>query len=106
MSVRIAVPDGRFAQIQDDATRVYCQSLALQIATLAKGRNGQAKLVAGTVKVADKSVTAKTLVQLTVGAPGGTRGFLSAALIPGTGFTINSTAAETSTVNWSLEESP
>jgi hypothetical protein len=62
---------------------------------------GQATLVAGTVTVSTTSVTASSLIYLTVATSGGTRGFLSYTLIAGTSFTINSTSStDTSVVNW------
>lgn len=71
----------------------------------ANGSAGTATLGAGgTVVVATTSVTASSLIYLTVNTPAGTQGFLSAptaSIIDGTSFVINSSdAGDTSTVNW------
>jgi hypothetical protein len=66
-------------------------------------RIGSAVLVAGTVTVANTSITAATLIFLNRSTTGGTAGHLSYTTIPGTSFTINSSnAADTSTVNYLL----
>jgi len=63
--------------------------------------SGTATLVAGTVTVANTSVTANSLVFLTVTLPGGTVGYLSVAVTAGTGFVITSSSAlDTSTVGY------
>lgn len=68
-------------------------------------RLGQATLVAGTIAVANTSVTANTRVFVTVTTTGGTQGHLSVAKNAGVGFTINSTSgSETSVVDWHLVE--
>lgn len=68
-------------------------------------RMGVATLVAGTVTVANTSITASTRIFLTVQTAGGTQGFLSTTRSAGTSFTINSSSAsETSTVAWLLVE--
>jgi len=62
---------------------------------------GQATLVAGTVTVSTTSVTASSLIFLTVKTAGGTRGFFSYTVTAGTSFTITSSSStETSVVNW------
>jgi len=66
---------------------------------------GRATLVAGTVTVANTSVTANSLIFLTVSTAGGTRGYLSTTKSAGTSFTITSTSAtETSVVDWHIVE--
>src|ERR1035437_5803350 len=77
----------------------------LQVKTGANSKIGQATLVAGTVTVANTSVTANSRIFLTVSTAGGTRGFLSTAKSAGVSFTITSTTAETSVVDWYIVES-
>lgn len=77
----------------------------LAIAEGANARQGVATLVAGTVAVANTSVTANTRIQLTHATAGGTLGHLSYVLDAGVGFTITSdSATDTSTVTWTLTE--
>lgn len=78
----------------------------LSIAEGANARMNRAVLVAGTVVVANTSVTAATEVMLTAQIPGGTPGALYvSARTPGVSFTISSTnAADTSTVAYELIE--
>lgn len=62
---------------------------------------GQATLVAGTVTVANTSVTANSLIWLTVKTIGGTAGNHSYTITAGTSFTINSSlTTDTSIINW------
>ena len=69
----------------------------------ANARMGVATLVAGTVTVANTSVTANTRVAPFRQAGGGTLGDLSATKINGTSFTITSSSnTDTSTVAWLL----
>lgn len=64
-----------------------------------------ATLVGGTKVIANKSVTAKTWIGLSVSSPGGVQGFLSVSKNPGTGFTINSSSVtDTSVVDWVMIE--
>lgn len=68
-------------------------------------RAGNATLVAGTVTVANPSVTANTLVMHSRKTIGGTAGNLTYTLTAGTSFTINSdNAADTSVVSYFLIE--
>lgn len=69
-------------------------------------RTGTAVLAAGAVTVTLASTTARTLIQLTVQAPGGTVGAVHVfSRIAGTSFTIHSTSGtDTSTVGWSAIE--
>lgn len=76
----------------------------LQVKGGAGGRVGTVALTAGSATVANTTVTANTIVLLSVSSPGGTRGFLSYSVSVGTGFTITSSAAETSTVAYMLVE--
>ena len=63
-------------------------------------------MTAGSIIIADTSVTANTCIQLTHATPGGTMGNLSYVLNPGVGYTINSdNVADTSTVSCLLSES-
>lgn len=72
----------------------------------ANAKQGTAVLVAGTVTVANTSVTANSRIVLTTQTPGGTAGFLVvSARTPGTSFTIlSSNAADTSTVAYEIFE--
>jgi hypothetical protein len=72
----------------------------------ANARMGVATLVAGTVTVANTSVTANTRIWLTTQDDAGTPGFLRISTrTPGTNFTIlSSSNADTSTVAWMLVE--
>ncbi|MFB6771151.1 glycosyl hydrolase family 28-related protein [Streptomyces sp. NPDC056337] len=75
------------------------------IAEGANARMGVATLVAGTVTVANTSVTATTRVAPFRQAGGGTLGHLSVTKNAGVGFTITSSSnADTSTVAWVLYE--
>ncbi len=66
---------------------------------------GTAILVAGTVTVSNSMIRSDSKIYVTVVTPGGTQGFLSVPTITsGTSFVINSSSAsETSTVNWRIE---
>jgi hypothetical protein len=71
----------------------------------ANARIGNDTLIAGTVTVANTSVTASTRIFYSVQTAPTAQGILSLVITPGTGFVINSTnAAETSTVAWMLVE--
>jgi hypothetical protein len=75
------------------------------IAEGANARQGVATLVAGTVTVANTSVTATTRVDTFRQEAGGTLGHLSVTKNPGVGFTITSSSAtETSAIGWVLFE--
>lgn len=77
----------------------------LKVAEGSNAKQGVATLVAGTVTVANTSVTANSRIFLSVFTPGGTQGILSYSKTAGTGFTITSTnAADTSVVNWEIFE--
>ncbi|MFJ7238210.1 glycosyl hydrolase family 28-related protein [Streptomyces olivaceus] len=77
----------------------------IAIAEGANARMGVATLAAGTVTVANTSVTANTRVLPIRQAAGGTLGHLSVTKTPGTGFTITSSSnADTSVVAWLLLE--
>ncbi len=78
----------------------------LQIKEGANARMGTAILVAGTVTVANTTITAATRILLTAQVLGGTQGILRVAgRVAGTSFTITSSnAADTSTVAWLLIE--
>lgn len=69
-------------------------------------RMGQATLVAGTVTVANETVTANTRIFLTRQVADGTLGHLSVGTVTaGTSFVIDSSdASDTSTINWLLIE--
>jgi hypothetical protein len=77
----------------------------LRIAEGANGRAGTAVLVAGTVTVANNTITANTRVDYCRAASGGALGHLSSTQVAGTSFTINSSSnTDTSTINWWLRE--
>lgn len=86
---------------------VMVPGAAIQIQHGTNQRAGNAVLVAGTVTVANTSVTANTVAIPVCKTPGGTQGFLSYSLDPGVGFTINSSSgSDTSTVSYLLIENP
>ena len=78
----------------------------LQIAEGSNAKQGTAVLVAGTVTVANTSVTANSRIFLTCQVPGGTPGFLRiSARTAGTSFTIlSSSGTDTSTVAYEIFE--
>lgn len=77
----------------------------LRIKEATNGRAGTATLSAGTITVANTSVTANTRVCYWRQTSGGTLGELSVTLSAGVSFTISSTSAtETSTIYWELRE--
>lgn len=77
----------------------------IAIAEGANARMDVATLAAGTVTVANTSVTATTRVATFRQAAGGTLGHLSATVDPGVGITITSSSGtDTSTVAWVLFE--
>lgn len=77
----------------------------LEVKTGTNGRAGTATLVGGTVTVANTSITANTLVLMTVKTRGGTTGTLGYTLNAGTSFVITSSSGtDTSTVGWFLVE--
>lgn len=78
----------------------------LHIKSGSNARIGTATLVAGTVTVANTSVTANTRILLSRSTTGGTAGHLSTTRINNTSFTINSSSGtDTSTIEWVLVES-
>lgn len=78
----------------------------LRIKEGSNAKQGVATLVAGTVTVANTSVTATSRIQLTGNSDGGTPGWVRvSARVVGTSFTItSSSAADTGTVAWSIFE--
>ncbi|ODA69505.1 right-handed parallel beta-helix repeat-containing protein [Streptomyces sp. AVP053U2] len=77
----------------------------IAIAEGANARLGQSTLAAGTVTVANTSVTATTRVATFRQTAGGTLGHLSVTKNPGVGFTITSSSGtDTSAVAWVLLE--
>lgn len=74
-------------------------------ATLPATRAGDATLVAGTVTIANTTVTANTRIMLSRKTAGGTLGNLTYTISAGVSFTINSSSgADTSTVSYMLVE--
>ena len=97
------------------ANRMDLTTADLRIATAGRGpqvaegsnaKMGASTLVAGTVTVANTSVTANSRIFLTCQTPGGTPGFLRvSARVAGTSFTIlSSSNTDTSVVGWLIFE--
>lgn len=97
------------------ANRLDVSTADLRIATVGRGlrvaegsnaKMARATLVAGTVTVANTSITANSEVFLTCQTPGGTPGFLRvSARTAGTSFTIlSSSNTDTSVVAWMIVE--
>ena len=88
------------------AVDVQTAGQGLKVAEGSNAKQGTAVLVAGTVTVANTSVTVNSRIFLTTQAPGGTAGFLVvSARVAGTSFTIlSSNAADTSTVAYEIFE--
>lgn len=78
----------------------------LRIKEGSNAKQGVSTLVAGTVTVANTSVTANSRIQLTGNSDGGTPGWLRvSARVAGTSFTITSSSVtDTGTVAWSIFE--
>lgn len=77
----------------------------LQYKSGSNQRAGTATLVAGTITVANTSVTSNTVINASRRTSGGTIGLLSYSVTPGTSFTISSaSASDTSTVTYELLE--
>lgn len=77
----------------------------LHIKEGSNARMGQSTLTAGSVVVANTSVTASTRVFLSRATSGGTAGHLSVTISAGVSFTISSSSGtDTSTINWLLVE--
>lgn len=90
----------------DGDFRISVAGKGLRIAEGANARMGVSTLVAGTVTVANTSVTANTRIFLTRSTVGGTLGHLSHTKSNGVSFTINSSSAtDTSVIQWLLIES-
>jgi hypothetical protein len=85
---------------------VIAAGFGLSVAEGSNAKQGVATLVAGTVTVANTSVTANSRIMLTTQTPGGTAGFLVvSARVAGTSFTIlSSNAADTSVVAYEIFE--
>lgn len=86
--------------------RVATAGRGLMVAEGTNAKSGAIALIAGTITVANTSVTATSRIQVTSQADGGTPGFLRVnARTPGTSFTITSSSVtDTSTVAWFLVE--
>lgn len=86
--------------------RIATAGRGLQIAEGTNAKMGVSTLVAGTVTVANTSVTANSRIFLTCQTPGGTPGFLRvSARTAGTSFTIlSSSNTDTSAVGWFMVE--
>lgn len=88
------------------AVDVTAAGSGLKVAEGANAKQGVATLVAGTVTVANTSVTANSRIFLTINTPGGAPGFLQvSARVAGTSFTIlSSSGTDTSVVAWEIFE--
>ena len=88
------------------AIDVSSPGFGLQVKEGSNAKQGTATLVAGTVTVANTSVTTNSRILLTTQTPGGTAGFLVvSARVAGTSFTIlSSNAADTSVVAYEIFE--
>ncbi len=85
---------------------VLTAGAGLRVKEGSNAKQGVSTLVAGTVTVANTSVTASSRIFLTGNSDGGTPGFLRvSARVVGTSFTITSSnAADTGTVAWEIFE--
>lgn len=78
----------------------------LQVKTGTNSKLGQATLSAGTITIANTSITANSRIFLSRSTVGGTLGQLSYTKINATSFTINSSSVlETSVIDWHIIES-
>lgn len=100
--------DATWAPISSTSTDFSISTLGkgLKIKTGANAKMGTAVLVVGTVTVNNTSITAASLVFLSVQVAGGTQGVLSlGTVVAGTSFVINSSSAlDTSTVAYLIVE--
>jgi hypothetical protein len=116
--------NGRFQDLIVSVLRLFglvvaaAKDLSLEgnliLSTLGKGlrikegvgaRMGVATLVAGTVTIANTSITSSTRIIVSRQTSGGTLGHLSGTRVSGTSFTItSSSASDTSVVAWVLVE--
>lgn len=96
--------DSLLASIAKRLTQmVYPALQGFNIRSGSNSRIGSAVLVAGTVTIANTSITAATFAFLSRSTTSGTLGHLSYTTVPGTSITINSSSgADTSTVNYLL----
>lgn len=86
--------------------RVETLGKGLSVKTGTNSKAGVATLTAGSVTVANTSVTANSIILVTCLTPGGTPGFLRISTVTaGTSFVITSSnAADTSVVSWFIVE--
>lgn len=98
-------PDSKIVH-SDGSTLFGDTSQSIILVQGSNARAGTATLVAGTVDVANTSVTANSLIFLTVRALGGTIGIpYTSNIVAGTGFTVNSSSIlDTSLVSWIIFE--
>src|SRR5688500_1057653 len=91
--------------VTDADWRIATAGRGLQVAEGANAKMGVATLVAGTVTVANTSVTANSRIFIQRQAAGGTLGNITYTASAGVSFTINSSSAtDTSTVDWHIVE--
>jgi hypothetical protein len=90
----------------NDPFDISAAGSGLQVAEGSNAKQGTATLVAGTLVVANTSVTASSRIFLTCNTPGGTPGWLQvSARTAGTSFTIlSSSGADTSVVAYEIFE--
>jgi hypothetical protein len=93
-------------QLTTSGVDVNLSGSGLRVAEGANPKQGTAVLAAGTVTVANTTVTANSRIFLTSQADGGTPGFLRvSARVVGTSFTITSSSGtDTSTVAYEIFE--
>lgn len=85
--------------------RITPAGRGLRVAEGSNAKMGVATLAAGTVTVANTSVTANSRIFIQRRVAGGTLGFLTYTKTNGTSFTINSSSnTDTSTVDWLIVE--
>ena len=106
VSLNTAATGGISKVLNNGHLDITTAGAGLQVAEGANAKQGTAVLVAGTVTVANTSVTANSRIFLTCQIPGGTPGFLRiSARTAGVSFTIlSSNAADTSTVAYEIFE--
>lgn len=104
MGAQVITPGGANAVVGNFS--VGPAGSGLRVAEGANAKQGTAVLVAGTLVVANTSVTAVSRIFLTSQVPGGTTGWLGiSARVVGTSFTIlSSNPLDTSTVAWEMFE--
>jgi len=98
-------PSANLLQILTADLDIATAGRGLQIAEGANARMGTGTMAAGTVTIANTSVTANTRVFITMRTHGANSGFVSVAVTAGVSFTVSSSnAADANSFNWLLIE--